>query len=74
MYMYMNYIIKDALQLKISVKRMPSWQSQKSEKPELRFSVQSVSQFLGKMIQSSMMWSHRFFHRILTVFRHRSEV
>lgn len=50
MYMYMNYIIKYALQLKISVKRMPSWQSQKSEKPELRFSVQSASHFLGQMI------------------------
>lgn len=46
----MNYIIKDALQLKILVKRMPSWQSQKSEKPELRFSMQSASHFLGQMI------------------------
>lgn len=50
MYMYMNYIIKDALQLKISDKRIPSWHSQKSEKPELRFFVQSASHFLGQMI------------------------
>lgn len=44
--MYMNYIIKDALQLKISVKRIPSWGSQKSEKPELRLAVQSAFHFL----------------------------
>lgn len=74
MYMCMNYIIKDSLQLKISVKRMLSWQRQKSEKTEVRFSVQTASHFLGQMIQSSVMWSHRFFHRILAVFRHRSEV
>lgn len=38
--MCMNYIIKDALLLKISIKRRPPWWSQKS-KPELRLSVQS---------------------------------